>query len=141
MSGINEIQSRIQAIQNRVTAPPVSGHFNAVFAQQMAAANATAAIDESTQSDADSPVEGNDGAVLVAPQSQTSANAARIALGSTAVTLGMMLGISATPVFAARSGTVARSDQLTDYLAVNGIEARNGHLGKGELTAVTGGWN
>lgn len=131
MSGINEIQSRIQTIQNRVAAPPVPGQFNAVFAQQMAAANAASAPLGDPQ----------DGAVLVTPQAQTATNAPQVGWGSTAVTLGVMLGLSATPTFAARSGTVTRSDELTDFLSINDVEARNGRLAKSELTPVSGGWN
>lgn len=136
MSGINEIQSRIQSIQNRVTAPPAPGRFNAVFAQQMAATQANAQTPAETRF-----LDGDDGTVLVAPQAQTATTAARAAMGSTAVTLGMMLGMATAPTFAARSGTVTRSDQLTDYVRTNNIEARNGRLGRHELSAVSGGWN
>ena len=40
MSGVNEIQSRIQAIQARVASPPIAGKFNAIFQAQLAAAAA-----------------------------------------------------------------------------------------------------
>jgi D-alanyl-D-alanine carboxypeptidase len=53
----------------------------------------------------------------------------------------MMLGISAMPTVADRSGTVARSDELASFLQVGNIEARNGRLATTELTAVTGAWN
>lgn len=135
MSGINEIQSRIQIIQDRVSSPPASGRFNAVFAQQMAAAAATPA--GTSGADADPAPEG---ATLVTPEAQ-SATTARAVLGSTSVTLGMMLGISTMPTVAAPSGTVARSDELAAVLQTSNIEARNGRLATNELTAVTGAWN
>jgi D-alanyl-D-alanine carboxypeptidase len=136
MSGINEIQSRIQTIQNRVASPPIPGRFDAVFAQQLAVADKAA-----PQGEGSTPAERAQSEHLVAPQAQTATTAARAALGSTAMTLGMMLGITSAPTFAARSGTVSRSDQLTDYLRVNNIEPRNGRLSTGELSVVSGAWN
>lgn len=135
MSGINEIQSRIQTIQNRVSTPPAAGRFNAVFAQQMAAAAAAPNADVTTPE----PAPGE--ASLVATQAQTATIAAPAAPGSTSVTLGVMLGISSTPTSAPRPSSVTRSDELVAFLQLNSIEARNGRLGTDELSAVTGAWN
>jgi D-alanyl-D-alanine carboxypeptidase len=130
MSGITEIQSRIQSIQDRVVNPPVAGQFDAVFRAQMATIEArTTASSEGTAAEV--------GEYAVEP----AALQASVDLGSTPVTLGVMLGVTGTPTFAPRSTTTVRSDELEDYLAVHDIEARNGRLGGSELTPITGGWN
>lgn len=134
MSGINEIQSRFQSLHNRVANPPIAGRFNAVFRAQMAAANARTA--SPTEPATDLPSAGT-GEFLVAPQGQTATSL----LGSSGVTLGVMLGITGNPTIAARSATVVRSADLAEYLSVRGIESRNGRLRPDELTAVSGGWN
>ena len=128
MSSINEIQSRVQTIQNRVTSPPVSGQFGAIFQAQMAAAQAR------------EPAPTADGAAsqefVVTPQAMTTNTP-----GSSVITLGVMLGMASGPVSAPASQTVTTSQGLTEYLVVNNIQERNGRLSPAELTPVTGSWN
>ncbi len=134
MSGINEIQSRIQSIQTRVANPPMAGRFNAVFEAQMAAANARSIPATEPASEA-SPVEA--GEFVVRPQDELST----APLGGTSLTLGVMLGISGGPTTAPRSGTVTRAGELNEYMSIHNIGARNGRLGPTELTSVSGAWN
>ncbi|MEA2001880.1 MAG: D-alanyl-D-alanine carboxypeptidase family protein, partial [Actinomycetota bacterium] len=134
MSGINEIQSRIQSIQTRVASPPIAGRFNAVFEAQMAAANARAI--PPTEAPSEASAEGG-AEFAVTPQGQTST----ALLGGTSLTLGVMLGITGSPEIAPRSGTVTRSADLNEYLRIHNIESRNGRLSPAELTPVSGGWN
>lgn len=131
MSGIYEIQSRIQSLQNRVASPPIAGRFNVVFETQMAAENARTAPPP-----VDAPA-GESDEFVVTPQSQTATSA----LGSYGITLGAMLGMTASPTIAQRSATVVRSAELEEYLSVHNIEARNGRLRPDELASVSGGWN
>ncbi len=130
MSGITEIQSRIQSIQNRVASPPIAGRFNAMFQTELAAAAARTGSPEAPSAEA------IDGEYVVGPQ----ALHASLALGSTPVTLGMMLGITGGATFAPRSTTALRSTQLEEYLAVHNVESRNGRLSTAELTPVSGAW-
>lgn len=126
MSGITEIQSRIQSIENRVANPPISGRFSAMFKTELAAAAARTGS-------AATPA--GDGEYVVGPQATRSTP-----LGSTPVTLGMMLGITGGAIFAPRSTTTLRSDQLAEYLAAHSVESRNGRLSTAELTPVSGAW-
>jgi len=134
MSGINEIQSRIQSIQTRVANPPMAGRFNAVFEAQMAAANARSI--PATEPDPEAP-SANAGEFIVTPQSQVSI----APFGGTSLTLGAMLGITGGPTTAPRSGTVTRAADLNDYMTIHNIESRNGRLSPTELSSVSGGWN
>ena len=127
MSGISEIQSRIQTIQSRATSQPLPGRFNALFEAQLASANA-----QSSDSVAIAPSEG----FVV----QALANPATATYGAETVPLGVMLGLTQHPMTAIRSGTVATSDQLSAYLDANSITARNGRLDLSELTPVSGAW-
>lgn len=133
MSGINEIQSRIQSIQTRVSGPPPMGQFNAIFAAQMAAASATAG----TQPDATTTaaVEGFSVEPLASNATGTPA------YGGTAVTLGVMLGLSGPTTPTWRSDTVATAADLAEYLEIRDISDRNGRLDLSELTAVSGSWD
>lgn len=130
MNGINEIQARVQAIQARVTSPPVSGQFGAIFQAQLAAANA-----QSTQQSAATaaPAETE---FAVTPQGMTATQ-----LGSSVVTLGVMLGMTSGPTTAPPSPTVLRASGLSEYLTAHNTEARNGRLSTTELTSVSGAWN
>jgi D-alanyl-D-alanine carboxypeptidase len=132
MSGIAEIQSRVQAIQSRVAAPPVTARFDAVFQSQLATIEARTNLPPAAPEAATA----GSGEFLVSPLAQQASTPS----GSTAVTLGMMLGITSNPVFAPRSTTVARSAELEQYLGIHNIEARNGRLDAAELSAVSGGW-
>ncbi len=127
MSGINEIQSRIQAIQNRVANPPMAGRFGAVFQAELASAQAAAAAPAGTVA----PEAGFEMTPLASPATD---------FGAQAVTLGMMLGITQQPNPVTFSGTVATASELTEYLSAHNIDARNGKLDSSELTAVTGSW-
>jgi D-alanyl-D-alanine carboxypeptidase len=130
MSGISEIQSRIQSIQHRVVNPPPAGRFDAVFQAQMATIEART----TTSSEPDASQEGE---YTVEPAAlQTSVD-----LGSTPVTLGAMLGFTGTPTFTPRSTSAVRSEDLATYMTVQDIEARNGHLEASELTPISGAWN
>ena len=137
MSGISEIQTRIQAIQHRVEAPPLPGRFQAVLSNHMAetappaAPEGTASSDETTEA----------GHFVVTPQGQSNTVGGMTMPSAQGMTLGMMLGISGAPMIAPRSATVVRSAGLTDYLRINGIEYRNGHLGASDLVEVSGGWS
>lgn len=131
MSGINEIQSRVQAIQTRVSSPPIAGRFSAIFEAQLAAAHAQAA------------------AAPTAPGASTAAGEFSVApLGSMpttqpgeqVVTLGMMLGLSTSPTTIAPSGSVFSAAELADYLAVHNVTERNGRLQPGELVEISGTW-
>lgn len=133
MSGIDEIQSRIQNIQTRVTSPPAMGQFNAIFAAQMAAASAGTAS-QATDSVA-APAEGFSVEPLA---THATSNPAQ---GSEPVTLGVMLGLTPRPMTVTPSGTVATSAELAHYLEIHVIEERNGRLDSSELTAVSGSWN
>lgn len=134
MSGITEIQSRIQSIQNRVASPPISGRFNAVFEAELAAVAARTTPAEAVPAEPDSAQASE---YVVGPQAQQSS----FSLGSTPVTLGMMLGISSGATFAPRSMTAYRSDELEHYLASHNVEGRNGRLSASDLTPVSGGWD
>jgi len=131
MSGINEIQSRIQDIQTRVLSPPMAGRFSAVFDAQMAAANARAAASEPA---AAAPAEG----YIVTPLSleSTASN-----YGAETVSLGVMLGLAGQNTSMRVSGTVASKADLAQYLSVSGVTNRNGHLDLSELSPVSGAWN
>lgn len=133
MSSINEIQSRVQSIQSRVTSPPVSGQFGAIFQAQMAAAQArqASATDTAATAETSGPQE-----FVVTPQSMATNSP-----GSSVITLGVMLGMTSGPVSAPASQTVTTSPGLTEYMVVNNIEERNGRLSTAELTAVSGSWN
>ena len=131
MSGIAEVQSRIESIQNRVARPPISGRFSAMFEAQLAAATAR------TETTVPPATEMSETEFVVGPQALVSSGP----LGSTPVTLGMMLGMSNGALFAPRSATAVRSGELRDYLTVHNIESRNGRLGSAELTPVSGGWS
>ncbi len=128
MSGINEIQSRIQAIQTRVSSPPIAGRFGAIFEAQLAAANA--------QSEAATPATTSTEGFSVSPLGSP----ATAAYGSGAITLGMMLGITTGTTTVSFSDTVATAAELADYMAVHNVEARNGRLDTSELTEVSGAW-
>ncbi|MCP4309153.1 MAG: M15 family metallopeptidase [bacterium] len=130
MSSINEIQARVQAIQARVTSPPVSGQFGAIFQAQMAAANAQSAQQPAPTA---APVEGE---FAVTPQGMAATH-----IGSSVVTLGVMLGMTSGPTSAPPSPTVLRTSGLTEYMAAHNIEARNGRLSSRELASVSGAWN
>jgi D-alanyl-D-alanine carboxypeptidase len=135
MSGISEIQARIQAIHQRVTQPAVPGGFGALLASQVAATEPQ-----------NGPVENaisvvNDDHIVVAPQAQMSTAPLFRSSAAQGVTLGTMLGITAAPMSFRQPEQVARSSELTEYLRVHGIETRNGQLDRSELTAVSGGWN
>ncbi|MDJ0925121.1 MAG: D-alanyl-D-alanine carboxypeptidase family protein [Acidimicrobiia bacterium] len=133
MSGINEIQARIQEIQHRVAAPAVPGRFRAVLDTQLE--------QEAPRLDPEMGRKADTESWVVTPQATT---ASAHGVGSSAtqgVTLGVMLGINSNPIFAPRSRTVTRSADLREYLTVNGIEARNGRLDRSDLTPVSGGWN
>jgi zinc D-Ala-D-Ala carboxypeptidase len=131
MSGINEIQSRIQDIQARVSSPPMAGRFSAVFDAQMAAANARTAAVEPTVA---TPAEG----FVVTPLSleSTASN-----YGAETVSLGVMLGLTGQTTSMSVSGTIASRADLAQYLSVSGVPARNGHLDPSELSPVSGAWN
>ena len=129
MSGVNEIQSRIQAIQARVASPPVAGRFNAIFQAQMAAAAATEAPANTVTPEPEG--------FTVNPLGSPS-TAQRY--GEQAVTLGMMLGISGGPSVVSRSGSIATAGELAEYLEVHDISSRNGRLDLTEMTSVTGAW-
>ena len=131
MSGINEIQSRIQAIQVRVSSPPIAGRFNAIFEAQLAAANAQAAETSSP------PTTTSAEEFSVAPMGSPSTAQA---LGAQAMTLGMMLGITSGPATVQPSGTVFTAAELSDYLTVHNVAGRNGRLDTSELASVSGGW-
>lgn len=130
MSGINEIQSRIQAIQNRVSSPPIAGRFAAIFEAQMAA---TTAGNDTTSSGVQATAEGTSVAPLGSPATSQ-------AFGAQAMTLGMMLGITSGPTTVQPSGTVFTAAELADYLVIHNIEERNGRLATSELTEVSGAW-
>ncbi len=129
MSGVNEIQSRIQAIQARVASPPIAGRFNAVFQAQLATTAAREAPANTTTPQAEG--------FMVNPLG-SPATAQRY--GEQAVTLGMMLGISSGPSIAPRSSAIATAAELTEYLEAHNITARNGRLDDAELASVTGAW-
>jgi len=132
MNGIDEIQSRVQSIQARVTSPPVSGQFGAIFQAQLAVANAQVA---QQLPEVAAPAE----EFAMTPQGIESTTAPR--LGSSVVTLGVMLGMTSGPTFAPSSATVVGSPALREYLAAGNIEARNGRLSPAELAPVSGAWN
>lgn len=132
MSAINEIQTRIQAIQARVSAPPLTGQFSSVFEAQMAVVQARSAA-ESTGT-ATSPVE----EYVVRP---SGFEATASTYGAETVSLGVMLGLTRGPISIATSGTVAVSAELAQYLETYGVTDRNGHLDLSELTGVSGAWN
>jgi D-alanyl-D-alanine carboxypeptidase len=134
MSGISEIQTRIQAIHQRVTQPAVPGGFGALLASQTAAG-------EPGSGPVAGAAEAHEDHFVVAPQAQmTTAHGLRSS-ATQGVTLGMMLGITTTPMTYRVPESIARSSELAEYLQVHGIEARNGLLDRSELTAVSGGWN
>jgi hypothetical protein len=120
----------VQAIQTRVTSPPVSGQFGTIFQAQLAAANAQAA-----QQPAATPAPA-EAEFAVTPQGMTATQ-----LGSSVVTLGVMLGMTSGPTTAQPSATVRRASGLSEYMTVHSIEARNGRLSTTELTSVSGAWN
>jgi hypothetical protein len=134
MSGINEIQSRIQSIQTRVANPPMAGRFNAVFEAQMTAANARSI--PATEPDPEAP-SASAGEFIVTSQGQISI----APFGGTSLTLGAMLGITGGPTTAPRSATATRAADLNEYMTIRNIESRNGRLSPIELTSVSGGWN
>ena len=121
MSGISEIQTRIQAIQHRVQAPPLPGRFQAVLSSHIAETAPSVALDGAPP--ADEPMEA--GHFVVTPQGQSNTVGGMTMSSAQGMTLGMMLGISGAPMIAPRSATVVRSAELTDYLRINGIEFRN----------------
>lgn len=129
MSGINEIQSRVQAIQTRVSSPPIAGRFSAIFEAQLAAANAQSAPSPSADGT-------GTGEFAVAPLGSMPTTQP----GEQLVTLGMMLGLSTSPATVAPSGSVFSDAELADYLAVHNIVERNGRLQPGELTEISGTW-
>ena len=129
MSGVNEIQSRIQAIQARVASPPVAGRFSAIFQAQLA----TAAAQDAPATTATPEAEGFTVNPLGSPSTAQE-------YGEQAVTLGMMLGISSGPSVATRPSAIATSAELTEYLEVHDITARNGRLDTAEMVSVTGAW-
>jgi hypothetical protein len=131
MSGINEIQSRIQAIQTRVANPPIAGRFSAVFEAQLAAANAQAATEAAANTEAAD-------AFSVAPLGSPSTAQA---FGAQAMTLGMMLGVTTGPTTVSPSGSVMTRAELAEYLLIHNIEERNGRLDTSELTPVSGAWH
>jgi hypothetical protein len=133
MSGVNEIQSRIQAIQTRVSSPPIAGRFNAIFEAQMAAASAHTGATAPTE-DGATPT----GSLSVSPMGMT---ATAQPVGGEVVTLGMMLGMAAGPTSTPASPHVVTASGLAEYLAINDIEQRNGRLSMAELTEVSGAWN
>jgi len=128
MSGISEIQSRIQAIQTRVANPPIAGRFDAVFQAQLASA--------STQTTPTEEASANPVAEFsVTPLgSQSTAQTA-----NEFMTLGMMLGVTA-PTTTVRSGSIYTRAELDNYMQVHNIEERNGRLATSELTEVSGNW-
>ena len=130
MSGVSEIQSRIQAIQTRVSSPPIAGRFNAIFEAQMAAANAQTASAEGVATP--------DAEFSVAPIGIASSGQM---LGANAVTLGVMLGLTPGLTTAPPSPHVVTASGLAEYMAINDIEARNGRLSTSELAEVSGAWN
>lgn len=132
MSGIAEIQSRIHSIQNRVESPPAAGNFNAVFAAQMAT------LESSQASPTGEPTPSASGEYVVEPVGTQQSTPA---MGSTPVTLGVMLGIAGAQTLAPRSTSAVWSADLTQYLLTHNIEARNGRLDRSELTEVSGTWN
>lgn len=136
MSGISEIQARIQAIHQRVAQPAVPGGFNAIFASQVAATELTTAPGEASVTPAD-----NKDHFVVTPRAQMATTQGLRSSAVQGVTLGMMLGITAAPSSQSLTDQVAHSAELAEYLRVNGIEARNGRLDTTELSAVSGGWN
>lgn len=136
MSGISKIQTRIQAIHQRVTQPAARGSFGALLASQGA-----------TRTTGSGPANGGaetavpEDHFVVAPQAQMATAHGLRSSASQGVTLGVMLGITSSPALHRHEGSVALSSELTEYLRVHGIEARNGLLDRSELTAVSGGWN
>ena len=133
MSGISEIQARIQAIQHRVVSPAVPGRFHAVLTDRLSDAPPVSESETSPASDGEMWV--------VSPQAQAASVNALGSSASQGITLGAMLGISGGPLIAPRSHTVTRSADLGEYLRTHGIEARNGRLQRTDLTPITGGWN
>ncbi len=128
MSGVNEIQSRIQAIQARVSSPPIAGRFGAIFQAQLAAT-----AKDTPQATTTPQPEG----FTVEPMGSPSTAQA---YGAQAVTLGMMLGITPAPNTVSYAGSVVSAAELAEYLEANNITARNGRLDTAEMVAVTGAW-
>ena len=133
MSGISEIQARIQAIHQRVTQPAVPGGFGALLASQQAAGTSNAGHVEAGNAHEDH--------FVVTPQAQAAIPQGLQSSAVQGVTLGMMLGLTSAPPPRQLPTTIALSSELTEYLRVHGIEARNGRLDRSELTAISGGWN
>ena len=133
MSGINEIQSRIQSIQTRVTSPPAVGQFNAIFAAQMAAANA------STETQPTNTITPQAEQFLVQAAGTNPTDQATFT--AEPVTLGVMLGLTGRVTPMTPSGTVATAGELNRYLEIHDILDRNGRLDRTELTAVSGSWS
>jgi D-alanyl-D-alanine carboxypeptidase len=136
MSGISEIQTRIQALNQRVTQPPVPGGFGALLASQ---ASTTAPV--SGHVDGGAETHTHEDHFVVAPQAQMTTARGLRSSATQGVTLGVMLGITSTPALHQHEGSVALSGELAEYLQIHGIEARNGLLDRSELTAVSGGWD
>ncbi len=132
MSGVNEIQSRVQAIQTRVSSPPIAGRFSAIFEAQLAVANAQATSSPSAEGTAAPPGEFSVAPLGSMPTAQP---------GEQLVTLGMMLGLSTTPTIVAPSGSVFTAVELADYLAVHNVTERNGRLQPQDLTEISGAWS
>ncbi len=133
MSGITEIQARIQAIHQRVTQPAVPGGFGALLASQQTAST--------THSDSVESGHAPEDHFVVTPQAQMATAHEVRSSAVQGVTLGVMLGIASTPAPPQPPATIALKSELAEYLQVHGIEARNGRLDRSELTAVSGGWN
>ncbi len=132
MSGIEEIQSRIQAIRSRITLPPASGQFDAVLTAQVAAGA------PSTPKGAVAPGAGQE-SFVVAPVSQ--AHVARAQQVTAGVTLGVMLGLTNAPTTRPPVAGVMSAPDLEHYLQTHEIRGRNGLLTPDELTEVSGGWH
>ncbi len=135
MSGISEIQARIHAIQHRAQPPALPGRFQTVLNAQFAEVPKASSPGDVSSAEALDP-----GQFVVTPQGQASTIGGLDMSAAQGMTLGMMLGITGTPTIAPRSATVVRSADLTEYLQINGIEYRNGHLGSADLVEVSGGW-
>ena len=144
MQRINEITSRIQAIQARVEQPGPPGGFGSVLNAAMSRRHGNASAPRDGQSPGDDHPSGIPGAALDVSSLGTR----------NGITLGTMLG-GPTPLAAIGTGpmtamfprhhvpdgVVATSAELADYMATNQIEARNGRLANHELAGISGSWH
>ena len=139
MQRINQITSRIQAIQAKIENPPIDGGFRALLNAQ---------ISRSHDKHADRDHAADHTHDVTAPVAMMDA---RTFAARPSVTLGSMVGGGIAPIAPTYGinvgrihhipdGAIATRAELTEYMRVNRIEERNGKLEPYELTSISGSW-